>query len=154
VNIIQARGGNDMQPMTRIQRLTALPMALALITIGLSAATARAVPSPDPAPGGSCAYDLTAPSHVNVSGTDMVTATITPGACTGVIQPNSFSVCVGLLGEGRPQCKFSPVYDPVQVYFMPYRKGATYQSTGQGCGNVFPSADQTCSSLGPYTATL
>ena len=143
-----------MHPMTRAQRLTVLPMALALTTIGLTTATASAAPPPGPGPSASCDFKLTVPSHVTVSGTDVVTATLTPGECTGEFQPNSYLVCVEMLGGGTPQCNFRPVYDPVSVYFTPYRKGATYRSTGRGCGNVFPAADQSCFSLGPYTVTL
>lgn len=143
-----------MNPLTRSRRLAVLPMALALSTIGLTAAAAHAAPSPDPGPAGSCTYKLTPPSRVNVSGTDMVTATITPGACTGLIQPNSFTVCVEMSDSGTPQCNFTPIYQAVQVYFAPYRKGATYRSTGRGCGNLLPSGDESCTSLGPYTATL
>ena len=143
-----------MYPMTRTRRLAVLPTVVALTAIGLTAATAHATPPPDPGPAPSCAFTLSAPHLVNMAGTDTVAATLTPGECTGEFQPNSFLVCVELLGDGTPQCNFSPVYDPLQVYFTPYRKGATYQSTGRGCGNVFPSADQSCSSLGPYTVTL
>lgn len=134
--------------------MAVLPLAMAVGIMGLATATADAAPPPDPGPAASCAFKLTAPSVVNVSGTDMVTATIAPGACTGEFQPNSFTVCLEMMGEGRPQCNFRPIYDPVQVYFAPYRKGATYSSTGRGCGNVFPSAEESCSSLGPYTKTL
>jgi dihydroxyacid dehydratase/phosphogluconate dehydratase len=84
----------------------------------------------------------------------MVTAIMSPGECTGQFQPNSFTVCVEMLGSGTPQCKFTPVYDAVQVFFTPYRKGATYASTARECGNVFPAADQSCSSQGPYSTTL
>jgi disulfide bond formation protein DsbB len=143
-----------MHPMTRTQRLAVLPTVFAVTVLGLNVATAHATPPPGPGPAPSCAFKLTAPSLVNVSGTDMVTATISPGECTGEFQPNSFTVCVEMLGSGTPQCDFRPVFDPVTVYFTPYREGATYRSTGQGCGNVFPSAELSCSSLGPYTATL
>jgi hypothetical protein len=147
-------GGAEVKPLNTTRRLAVLPVAVALTTIGLTTAAAHADPSPDPGPEASCTYKLTAPSRVNVSGADMVTATITPGACTGLIQPNSFTVCVEMLGSGTPQCNFSPIYKAVQVYFTPYRKGATYRSTGRGCGNLLPSGDESCTSLGPYTTTL
>lgn len=143
-----------MNPMTRTRKLAVPSMALALAAIGLNAATAQADPPADPGPAASCTYKLTAPSVVNVSGTDMVTSVIAPGPCTGVIQPNSFVVCIEMLGVGTPLCKSSALYEPVQVYFAPYRKGATYKATGRGCGDVFASGGQVCSSLGPYTVTL
>lgn len=143
-----------MHPMTRARRMAILGMTGLLTAIGPTAASAHAAPPTDPGPAASCAFKLTRPSFFNMAGTDTVAATLSPGECTGVIQPNSYLVCVELLGDGPPQCKFSPVFDPVSVYFTPYRKGATYQSTGRFCGNVFPSADQSCTSLGPYSATL
>ena len=122
--------------------------------IGLDMATAHAAPPPDQGPAASCSFKLTTPSVVNVSGLDMVTAIMSPGECTGLIQLNSFTVCVEMLGSGTPQCKFTPVYDAVQVFFAPYRSGAAYASTARVCGNVFPSAEQSCSSQGPYSKTL
>lgn len=135
-------------------RKTVPSIAWALTTIFLGAASAQAAPPETPLPAQSCTFKLTAPFVVKVSGTDMVAATISPGACTEGIQPNSFTVCVEMSGNSRPQCNFRPVYDPVTVYFAPYRSGTTYRSTGRGCGNVFPMADESCFSVGPYSATL
>jgi hypothetical protein len=129
-------------------------MVVAVMVIGLDGATAHAAPPPDPGPAASCSFKLTPPSVVNVSGVDMVTAIMSPGECTGVIQPNSYTVCVEMLGSGTPQCKFTPVYDAVQVFFAPYRSGAAYASTARECGNVFPMGEQSCSSQGPYSRTL
>lgn len=138
--------------MTRTLRIAVLPMALALV--GLNSAVAQASPPPEPSTDASCVYTLTSPSVVTVSGTEMVTATLTPGPCTGNISMNSLTVCIEMLGGGRPECAFHPTFDPVRVYFAPYRSGATYSSTGRGCGNVAPMFDQSCSAVGPYTATL
>jgi hypothetical protein len=140
--------------VTRSQPLAVLPAAVALAIAGVGAATAQASPPSDPSTSPSCSYTLTSPSIVNVSGTDMVTATLAHGPCTGKITPNSMTVCVEMQGGDRPQCAFHPTFDTLQVYFTPYRSGATYISTGRGCGNVFPAADESCSSLGPYTTTL
>ena len=129
-------------------------MAVALTAIGLDVATAHAAPPADQVSSASCSFKLTPPSVANVSGLDMVTAIMSPGQCSGLIQPNSYTVCVEMLGSGTPQCKFTPVYDAVQVFFAPYRSGATYASTARECGNVFPLGEQSCSSQGPITKTL
>ncbi|TPG36429.1 hypothetical protein EAH80_00100 [Mycobacterium hodleri] len=132
--------------------MTVLPVTIAVAMAGLNLAVAQA--TPDPTTQASCAYTLASPTVVKVSGTDMVTATLTPGPCTGRISPNSITVCVEMQGGSRPQCATHPYFDPVRAYFAPYRPGATYQSTGRGCGSVFPTADESCVSLGPYAATL
>ncbi|MGH3641549.1 MAG: hypothetical protein ACRDUX_21260 [Mycobacterium sp.] len=134
--------------------MAVLLAVVVLATVGLDVATAGAAPPPAPVPAASCSYTLTSPSKVDVSGTDMVTATLTHGPCTGEITPNSMTVCIELRGYTPPQCNFHPTFDPVQVFFTPYRSGGTYLATGRGCGNVFPMADESCSSLGPYTKTL
>ena len=137
--------------MTR--RLAVLPMAVALAAMGVDVATAHAAPPTDEV-SASCSFTLTPPSVVTVSGLDMVTAIMSPGACTGLIQPNSYTVCVEMLGSGTPQCKFTPAFDAVQVFFAPYRSGATYASTARECGNVYPLGEQSCSSQGPINKTL
>ncbi|WP_319448753.1 MULTISPECIES: hypothetical protein [unclassified Mycobacterium] len=122
---------------------------------GLDRGTASAAPpQPDPSPAASCVYTLTPPSKVTVSGTEMVTASLKPGPCTGDINPNTLTVCLELKGYASPQCATHPTFDPVDVYFSPYRSGATYIATGLGCGNVFPTGDQSCSPVGPYATTL
>lgn len=143
-----------MRSMTMSLRVTVLAVVMTVATAGLDAGVAYANPTPDPSAQPHCNYSLTLPSVVNVSGTDMVTATLSHESCVGEIQPNSMTVCVEMVGGGSPACKFSPLFDPVQTFYMPYRSGATYKSTGRGCGNVFPSGDQSCASVGPYSATL
>ncbi|MGI9163571.1 MAG: hypothetical protein ACR2JI_11730 [Mycobacterium sp.] len=84
----------------------------------------------------------------------MVTASLTPGPCNGNISMNSLTVCVELQGYSPPECSFQPMWDPVRVFFAPYRSGATYIATGRGCGNLHPSGVELCASVGPYRQTL
>jgi hypothetical protein len=103
----------------------------------------------------SCIFTLSKPFLVEVSGAKMVSATLSGLPCTGVTLPNEQTVCVELQGGGSaPQCNFAPGYATAQVYFAPYRPGATYVSTGKGCAATAPSLVSTCSSQGPYSATL
>ena len=42
-----------------------------------------------------------------------------------------------------------------QVFYEPYQPGATYISSGRGCGKAFELAtDGNCQILGPINATL
>jgi hypothetical protein len=103
----------------------------------------------------SCVYTLSKPFVVEVSGAKMVSATLTSLPCTGDILPNSQTVCVQLQGLGSaPQCANKSGYDTAQVYFVPYRPGGTYVSTGTGCGAIGPSLVSACATQGPFSATL
>jgi hypothetical protein len=102
----------------------------------------------------SCTYTLSKPFLVDVSGRTMVSATLSALPCTGVMLPNEQTVCVELQGGGAPQCKFVPGYATAQVYFAPYRPGATYVSTGKGCAATAPSQVSICATQGPYSAAL
>lgn len=113
---------------------------------GLGIATA----APDQ-PG--CAYTLTRPTVTQVSGTPMVTTTVTVAACN---QSNSTLqvACLEVQGAGTaPQCasKEGPVAAEV---FAPYRPGATYVASGRGCANAGSPTVSVCNAVGPVTVTL
>jgi hypothetical protein len=131
-----------------LRSLMALTAAVALALAG-TAAVAGASPSPPP-----CAYTLTLPQVVQLSGTNVVTATLTPAACD---QSDSYLLvaCVQLEGSDGPgQCAQGQGILPAQVYYQPYRPGATYISTGRGCSSVGNPPMPVCSPTGPFTATL
>ena len=131
-----------------IRSLMALTAAAALSFAG-TAAVARAEPSPPP-----CSYTLSPPQVVPLSGTSVVTATLTPAACD---QSDSYLLvaCVQLQGSDGPgQCAQGQGILPAQVYYQPYRPGATYTSTGRGCSLKGNPPQPVCSPTGPFTATL
>ena len=132
-----------------IRSLIAIPAAVALALAGTAAVS---VASPSPAP--PCAYTLSPPQVVQLSGTNMVTATLTPAACD---QSDTYLqvACVQLRGSDGPgQCAQGQGILPAQVYYQPYRPGATYISTGRGCSLKGNPPQPVCSPTGPFTATL
>jgi hypothetical protein len=133
-----------------IRPLMALPAAAALALAG-TAAVAGASPSPPPPP---CSYTLSPPQVVLLSGTNVVTATLTPAACD---QSDSYLLvaCVQLQGSDGPgQCAQGEGILPAQVFYQPYRPGATYISTGRGCSSKGNPPQPFCRPTGPFTATL
>jgi hypothetical protein len=131
-----------------IRSLMALPAAAALALAG-TAAVAGASPSPPP-----CSYTLSPPQVVQLSGTNVVTATLTPAVCD---QANSYLLvaCVQLRGSDGPgQCAQGQGILPAQVYYQPYRPGATYISTGRGCSSKGNPPQPFCQPTGPVSATL
>src|ERR1700754_3097802 len=130
-----------------IRSLMALPAA-ALALAG-TAAVADASPNPPP-----CAYTLSPPRVAQLSGTNVVTATLSPAACDRSTTYLSVA-CVQLQGSSGPgQCAQGQGILTAQVFFQPYRPGATYVSTGRGCANTGNPPQPVCQSTGPLTATL
>ncbi len=97
---------------------------------------------------------MTAPTVVNVSGTDMVTATVTAGACDGAVIFQTVA-CLQMQGSDSPrQCSKGRGLVPAQVFFQPYHPGSTYTSTGRGCASKGNPPQKYCQETGPTTATL
>ena len=114
-----------------------------------TAGIADAEPSPPP-----CSYTLSPPQVVQLSGTNVVTATLKPAACD---QSDSYLLvaCVQLQGSDGPgQCAQGQGILPAQVFYQPYRPGATYVSTGRGCSSKGNPPQPFCEPTGPLTATL
>jgi hypothetical protein len=126
-------------------------MVLTVALTGVAgASTAHGQPPP---PGVLCNYTLSPPQVTQVSGTDMVTATLTPVGCAGAFRPYLSVACVQPQGES-PQCTQARGTDVAQV-FTPYRPGATYISSGRGLGTLFNDAPEpNWQVLGPVSATL
>ena len=131
-----------------IRSLMALPAA-AMLALAGTAAVAGASPSPPP-----CAYTLSPPQVVQLSGTNVVTAKLTPAACD---RSDSYLLvaCIQLQGSDGPgQCTQGEGILPAQVYYQPYRPGATYIATGRGCSSTGNPPQPVCSPAGPLAATL
>src|SRR5690349_20704088 len=134
--------------MSRVLMAMSATVLLALAAlVGASAATAEPMPPPP------CGFSISAPQVVQVDGVSKVTATVTSTVCGIAASPYQSVACVELLGQQGGSCMQG--VDTAQAYFEPYRPGATYVSTGRGCGIIVPGlpADN-CQILGPVQATL
>jgi len=123
-----------------------------VLTAGIvSAGGAQAQPPPNPGP---CNYTLSPPQVVQVDGVSKVTATLTPAGCLTPWKPKYGIACLSIQG-GSERCTNSRNAVPTQVFYEPYEPGATYRSTGRGCGAIFDyTTDPNCLLVGPLTATL
>ena len=101
-----------------------------------------------------CTYTLTPPTVINVSGVDMVTATLDTGACASAVTFETVA-CIAMDGATGPgRCAQGSGIVPAQVFFQPYRPGATYTATGRGCAATGNPPQKVCAENGPLTATL
>lgn len=132
-------------PMVR-----SLMFLIAAATLPVAGTAAVAVAEPPP----TCTYNLSPPQVVDVSGTRMVTATISPGACE---RSNAYLsvACIQMQGSpGPPKCAQNNGIVPAQVFYAPYEPGATYVSTGRGCANTGNPPQPVCTPVGPLTETI
>lgn len=122
----------------------------AAATLPVAATTAVAVAEPPP----TCTFNLSPPQVVSVSGTEMVTATVSPGACQRSVAYVSVA-CLQLEGSPEaPKCQQNNGVLEAQVFYAPYRPGATYVSTGRGCANTGNPPQPVCTPVGPVAATI
>jgi len=131
--------------MTRSLMLLVAAVILSVAGTGVAAA--------DPVPP-TCTYNLSLPQIVDVSGTEMVTATLSPGACN---RSNAYLsvACLQLQGSPEPpKCEQNNGVLTAQVYYSPYRPGATYVATGRGCANTGNPPHPVCTPVGPVTASF
>ena len=128
------------------------PMVLAgavVLTLAGSTAVASAEPSPSP-----CSYRLSPPQVVQLSGTNAVTATLSPASCDRSVAYLTVA-CVQLQGSDGPgQCQQQNGILTAQVFYQPYRPEATYIATGTGCANTGNPRQPVCQPMGPLPATL
>jgi hypothetical protein len=130
-----------------IRRPMVVTAAAALVFAG-TAAVAHAEPR------SACRYTLTPPHVVQLSDTNAVTAILSPAGCDRSTAYLSVA-CVQLQGSGGPgQCAQGQGILPAQVFYQPYRPGATYVSTGRGCASTGNPPQPVCQPTGPLTATL
>jgi hypothetical protein len=125
-----------------------LTAAVALALAG-TAAVAHAGPAPPP-----CSYTLSPPQVVQLSGTNVVTATLSPAGCN---QSTAYLTvaCVQMQGSDGPgQCQQQNGTLTAQVFYQPYRPGATYVATGRGCADTGNPPQPVCQPMGPLRATL
>ena len=125
----------------------------AAMTVALAGMASTGVAGAEPWPPSPCGFALTPPQVVQVDGVSKVTATVTSTVCGIAASPYKSIACVELQGQPGGSCMQGT--DTAQVYFEPYKPGATYISRGRGCGIIVPTlpADN-CQILGPTPATL
>jgi hypothetical protein len=130
----------------------AFPAVVTSVFVGIvTAGAAAAEPSEPP----TCSFTVTPPQLVQVSGADMVAATVAMASCDGLAAPISSVACIQAEGSDSAQeCAEGRGMLPAQVYYQPYRPGTTYVSEGRGCAIVTAPPGSTCQSVGPLTATL
>jgi hypothetical protein len=135
-----------------IRRFAVLIAALIAVLSSSGGAVAVANAAPD---NGSirCNFTLSAPSVVTVSGTQMVTATVSPADCTGTANPKSSQVCIATF-DSVGRCKLASGYETAQVYFAPYVPGTSYIAKGFGCAGLSTPSTAICSSVGPKAGVL
>jgi hypothetical protein len=132
-----------------IRSLAVVAAAAALTFVG-TAGVSHAEPSPPKA----CSYLLSPPHVVQLSGTNVVTATLSPSACDRS-EPYLSVACVQLQGsEGARQCQQGNGNLAAQVYYAPYQPGATYIATGKGCALTGNPPQPVCQPTGPITVIL
>lgn len=136
--------------MPRSLRVAVFTVALSCLSI---TASAGADPNADSS-GPPCSFTLSPPHVVQVSGTDMVSVTMSPAHCNGGTAYQSIA-CVELQGsQGPGRCAQNNGLLTARVYYSPYQPGATYVATGRGCASKGNPPQPFCAPTGPLTATL
>ena len=139
---------NYDRPMSRHLVLASVA-ATAFVVVAGPAGAAHADPA---AP---CNFRLSPPRVVQLSGTDVVTATVEPADCGVPAQPTLSVACLQIQGsQAAEQCAKIDGPRTAQIFFQPYRPGATYVATGRGCALVGNPPKSVCQTMGPLTATL
>jgi hypothetical protein len=100
-----------------------------------------------------CSYTMSDPHVVDVSGTQMVSATLTPSGCSDSAKPINSQVCL-TTANNAGRCAELPGYATAHTYLSPYVPGQSYTATGRGCAARTQTPAVVCSSVGPQTATL
>ncbi len=135
--------------MTRL----GLVLSVAVTTACAAVTVANSAHAGPPPP---CSFTLSPPEVVQISGVDMVTASVAPDGCGPPATPAESVACLQMLaGDRVTRCYPSDSSGSAQIYFEPYVPGATYIATGRGCGAwIGQLAAPDCQRLGPYSATL
>jgi len=130
-------------------RLPIVLSAAVMLALAGIAPVASAEPSQPP-----CQYTLSPPQVAPLGGGTAVTASLSLAACNQSVGYLTVA-CVQLQGSDGPgQCAQQNGILTAQVFYQPYRRGATYIATGRGCANTGNPPQPICQSMGPLTATL
>lgn len=131
--------------------MRSLMVLFAAAALALTGTTAVASAEPSPAP---CSYRLSPPQIGQLGGASVVTATLSVAGCDQSVAYLTVA-CVQMQGSDGPgQCAQQNGILTAQVFYQPYRPGATYTATGRGCANTGNPPQPVCETMGPLTATL
>lgn len=126
-------------------------LVLPVLTLAALCGSGHAVAAPDD-PG--CATTLSTPQLVDVSGTAMVSVSVSPGACNRA-EPQLQVACLQRVGSPvAPLCVQAEGPGTARVNFAPHTPGASYVATGRSCANAGSPPVTFCNSAGPVTVTL
>ena len=137
--------------------LAAAPTGAFLVNAPAASASVLSIPIDNPnEESWGCEFTLSAPRLAELpGGLTAVTATLTPGHCTGNVQPMSSTVCVAT-PSSPGECASRSGYDPAQVFVaLGAPPPGTYTATGNGCwrsGDVFVT--KVCRSQGTTSASI
>lgn len=126
-------------------------LVLPVLTLAALCGSGHAVAAPDD-PG--CATTLSTPQLVDVSGTAMVSVSVSPGACNRA-EPQLQVACLQRVGSPvAPLCVQAEGPGTARVNFAPHTPGASYVATGRSCANAGSPPVTFCNSAGPVRVTL
>lgn len=142
----------DSKPAAR-HLVAVMVLAFAAVRLAPIGGADPAMPSPSTDDGASCSFTLAAPQATEVpGGTSGVTATLTPGTCTG--QPVTSVVCIAS-PSGRSDCGKSYAFDQAQVTMVASPLKGRFTATGKGCWHrPGHGADYECATSGPVVTTF
>ena len=124
---------------------------ISAVVVAAACGTGSAAAAPDDQ---GCATTLTSPQVVDVSGTAMVSAAVSPGACNRAA-PQLQVACLQVVGSSvAAVCVQAEGPNTARVNFAPYTPGASYVATGRSCANAGSPPVTYCRSAGPVTVTL
>lgn len=125
-------------------------VVISAVLVGVMNGAGPAVAAPED-PG--CATSLSSPQVIDVSGTAMVSASVSPGACNRA-EPQLQVACLQMVGSAvAPVCVQAEGPGTARVNFAPYTPGASYVATGRSCANAGSPPVTYCRSAGPVTVT-
>lgn len=126
-------------------------VAIPVLVVAALSGAGHAAATPEDA---GCSTTLSTPQVIEVSGTAMVSASVSPGACNRA-EPQLQVACLQLVGSSvAPLCVQAEGPGTARVNFAPYTPGASYVATGRSCANAGSPPVTFCNSAGPVTATL
>jgi hypothetical protein len=135
-----------------VNRVVSLLLATVVTAFGAVCPTGVAAAAPA-ADAFDCVFTLSRPEPVAVSGTTVVSATLTPSSCTGQASPNSSTVCVFSADDSNEHCADGRGWNPAMVSTS-YRVGQSYTSRASGCFTATVSGATVCRTFGPVAVRL